>query len=270
MEKLKINGCELAYELVGEGEETVVLLNGIGMSMAHWRPTAAILGQGRRVLLNDLRGQLQSSRPAGPYSFELHSRDLAGLLRSLGIPSAHIVGTSYGSEVAMVFARLHPQMTRSLVVIDGVSEVRPLLRAAVKAWRSAALVDPVAFYHSLIPWTYSESYIAANEAALASREKAMAGLPRDYFEAFAALCDSFLALDETPRLGDIKAPSLVLVGAEDILKHPGYARVIAEGIAGACLELLPGLGHGAVIEDPKAVCARILAFYSRLGGHPAA
>lgn len=264
MEKMRVKGCDLAYEVLGQGEEVIVLLNGIGMSLGHWRPLADILGKERRVLLSDLRGQMLSSRPAGPYSFELHASDVAGLLQGLGIGSAHIVGTSYGSEVALVFARLHPELTRSLVLIDGASEVRPLLRAAVKSWRTAALADPIAFYHALIPWTYSESYIAANEVALASREKAMAGLPRDYFVAFAELCDSFLALDETQKLGDIRAPSLVLVGAEDILKHPGYARVMAEGIPGALLELLPGLGHGAVIEAPRLVSERILAFLSRI------
>lgn len=264
MDRMKVNGCELAWELAGEGDETVVLLNGIGMSIGAWRPIAAMLGKGRRVLLNDLRGQLMSGRPEGPYSFELHASDLAGLLRGLGLGSVHVVGTSYGSEVGLVFARLYPEMTRSLVIVDGASEVRPLLRAAVLAWRSAALADPVAFYRSLIPWTYSESYIAANAPALASREKAVAGMPRDYFEAFAGLCDAFLALDETPRLKDIGVPTLVLVGAEDILKHPGYARVMAEGIPGAMLEILPGLAHGAVIEDPAAVCDRILSFYARL------
>ncbi len=263
MEKAQVNGTELAYELSGEGKETVAFLNGIGMSIGNWRPLVPALGGGRRVLMHDLRGQLLSERPAGPYSLELHAHDLAGLLDRLGIAKAHIVGTSYGSEVGLVFARLYPQRCSTLVVIDGVSEIRPLLRAAVISWRTAALADPAAFFRALVPWTYSESYIAANEAAFDARERAVAGLPRDYFVAFAALCDSFLAIDETRRLREIACPSLVLVGDQDILKHPGYSRIIADGIPGAVLRVLPGLGHGAVIEDPASVCRAVLDFWSQ-------
>jgi 3-oxoadipate enol-lactonase len=263
--KARCNGVELAWELEGEGRETVVLLNGIGMSMAHWKPCSAILSKERSVLLSDLRGQLLSEKPAGPYSFELHAADLKALLDSLGISRAHIVGTSYGSEVGLAFARLYPEAAASLTVVDGVSEVHPLLRAAVASWKAAALAGPEAFFRSLIPWTYSERYIAANAALFDARAAAISKFPRDYFEAFASLCDAFLAIDETRHLGEIRCPTLVLVGSEDILKPRPYSEIIANGIAGARLEVLEGEAHGCAIENPAAVSARILAFLGSLG-----
>ncbi|HTX74478.1 MAG TPA: alpha/beta fold hydrolase [Rectinemataceae bacterium] len=264
MEHVKVNGVELAYEIAGAAGEVVVLLNGIAMSISHWRAFAGGLEAGRRILMSDLRGQLLSGRPAGPYSLELHAEDLAALLDRLGIEAAHIVGTSYGSEVGLVFARLYPERCRSLVVIDGASEAGPLLRAAVLAWRSAALVDPLTFYRCIVPWTYSEGYIRDHGELLRSREAGLTGLPRDYFDAFAALCDSFLQIDETGRLAEISCPTLVLVGSEDILKPPAYARTIAAGIPGSRLEILPGLGHGAVIEDPRGTAERVGAFLGSL------
>jgi 3-oxoadipate enol-lactonase len=264
MNKARLGEVELGYELSGEGEETIVFLNGIAMSVGNWRPLAAALGAGKRVLLHDFRGQLASDRPAGPYSLELHARDLAALMDALGIGSAHLVGTSYGSEVGLVFARLFPERTRSLVVIGGASEVGPLLKAAVLSWRTAALGDPLIFYRALLPWTYGEAYIRDNAAALAMREKAVVGLPPDWFAAFVSLCDAFLAIDETPRLGEIRCPTLVMAGAEDILKSPRYAAIMARGIGGARLAILPGLGHAAVIEDPAAVAAPIRAFLESL------
>jgi 3-oxoadipate enol-lactonase len=265
MERLEVNGVELAYELTGGEGEAVVLLNGIAMSIVHWKPFVEALAPARKVLAHDFRGQLQSSRPAGPYSLELHAADLAGLMDALGLARAHIVGTSYGSEVGLVFARAYPERASSLTVIDGASEADPVLRAAVESWKAAALVDPVAFYRALVPWTYSARYIASHVEMLASREKAVAGLPRGYFEAFAALCDAFLAIDETRRLGGIRCPTLVLVGERDILKHRGYSEIIARGIRGARLEVLPGLGHAAVIEDPAAVLSRITSFLDEAG-----
>jgi 3-oxoadipate enol-lactonase len=195
----------------------------------------------------------------------MHADDLRSLMDGFGIGRAHVIGTSYGSEVGLVFARKYPEAAASLVFIDGVSETGPVLRAAVESWKAAALADPVAFYRALVPWTYSGSYIASHAELLASRERAVAGLPRDYFESFAALCDSFLAIDETPHLGEISCPSLVLVGEEDILKPAAYARIVAEGIPGARMELMPGLGHAAVIEDPGTVLECIVPFLDEAG-----
>jgi 3-oxoadipate enol-lactonase len=192
-----------------------------------------------------------------------HAEDLRALLESLGIERTHLVGTSYGAEVAMMFALNYPRMTSSLVLIDGVSELDPLLRAIVDGWKATALSDPIAFYRTIVPWNYSSAYIGANGQALARRERAVAGLPRSYFEDFAALCDAFLAIDMTPDLPNISCSTLVLVGEKDILKHIGFARIIANGVAGSHLRILPEVGHAVVIEQPNSLISEILEF---LGG----
>nr|HPG87729.1 hypothetical protein [Spirochaetales bacterium] len=86
MARVIVDGIGLEYSILaaasgaadGERSEppTVALLNGIGMSIAHWRPVAERLAAaGYRVLLHDFRGQLLSERPTGPYSFEAHAHD---------------------------------------------------------------------------------------------------------------------------------------------------------------------------------------------------
>ncbi|HOX18373.1 MAG TPA: alpha/beta hydrolase, partial [Spirochaetales bacterium] len=130
MERIDSGGVSFAYELSdagGKGTEpkgTVVLLNGVAMSIAHWKPVAAALtAAGFRVLCHDFRGQLLSDKPAGPYSLELHARDLALLLDALGFGGrVHLVGTSYGAEVALAFARDFPERAASLCMVDGVCE----------------------------------------------------------------------------------------------------------------------------------------------------
>ena len=260
MPDLMVGTTRLAYELSGEHGPCVVFLNGIAMSVGHWKPLVQALGGGCRCLRHDFRGQTLSDKPAGPYSFDLHARDLAALMDSLGIEKAHIVGTSYGSEAGMAFAADFPERCLSLAVIDGASELDPVLRAAVESWKATALADPVAFYKTLLPWTYSSAYLAANTATLKAREEAMRSLPRTWFEGFAALCDAFLDIDLTPRLKDIRCPSLVLVGEKDILKHRGFAEIIARGISGARLSVLEGLGHAAVIESPELVARALKDF----------
>ncbi len=261
-----VNGLRLRYEISGDKGPFIVLLNGIAMSIGHWKSFAEKLSGSFRVLCHDLRGQTLSEKPEGEYSFEQHSQDLASLMELLGIDKAHIVGTSYGSEVAMRFALDHPEKTRTLTVIDGVSEIDPLLRATAESWMSAALSDPRVFYKTLLPWTYSSNFIGTNLQALTAREEAVAALPKEWFEAFAGLCRAFLKLNITASLDRITCPSLVVVGELDILKHRGFAKIIVEHLGGPTkLVEIPKAGHAAVIEKPDETAAILLAFLKEHG-----
>jgi 3-oxoadipate enol-lactonase len=268
-----VNGVELSYEIVqgggaapgaaGGGVEWVVLLNGIAMSIAHWKPLVERLPARCRFLLHDFRGQLLSPDAPGvpgARSLEDHVADLAALMDALEVPRAHVVGTSYGAEVAMLFAVRHPGRTASLVSIDGVSELDPLLKAAVEGWKAAALADPVAFYRTTIPWNYSSAYLAANAEALARREAVITALPRGWFTSFAGLCDAFLRIDLTKDLHRVSCPTLVLVAGNDILKGERFARIIADHIRGARLRVISGAGHAVVVERPAEVAAAVAGF----------
>ena len=179
MERLEVEGCGLAYEVTGGGPRTVALLNGIAMSIAHWKPvTERLAAAGWRVLAHDMRGQLLSDKP-GEYTLEGHARDLAALMDRLGLPRLHILGTSYGAEVGLTFARDYPDRVESLVLVDGVSETDALLRATVDSWIRTARADPSLFYRTIIPWNYSPEYIEANREALDKREGAIRALPRN-------------------------------------------------------------------------------------------
>jgi 3-oxoadipate enol-lactonase len=260
MPDIVANGVRLRYELTGAEGPVIVLLNGIAMSIGHWKPFIEAMKGKYRVLCHDFRGQTLSEKPEGDYSLEQHAEDLSALLDALAIPVAHIVGTSYGSEVAMAFAIAYPERCATLTVIDGVSELDPVLKAAAESWMAAALCDARVFYKTLTPWTYSSAYIAANAAVLARREDSVASLPREWFEGFASLCGAFLKIDLTGKLNRITCPSFVLVGEFDILKHPGFAKIIHESISGSVLEILPGAGHAAVIEQPGPCAARFESF----------
>lgn len=264
MDRMDVDGCGLAYELEGEGPGTVALLNGIAMSISHWKPlTERLVSAGWRVLAHDMRGQLLSDKPGG-YSLERHARDLAALMDGLDIDKLHVLGTSYGAEVALTFARDFPDRVRSLALVDGVSETDGVLRAAVESWMRAARVDPSLFYRTIIPWNYSSRYIESNREALDKREAVIASLKPDYFEAFAGLCEAFLRIDLTGDLGRILCPSLVVVAEKDILKHRGFSRILVEGLPDARLVEIPGAGHAVVVEDPVAVGDAVLRFWKGL------
>jgi 3-oxoadipate enol-lactonase len=267
MPGVAVNGVELSYLLDGSGDEAIVFLNGIAMSVSHWKPVVERFHGRYRCLLHDFRGQtLSPDAPGKPAvrGLEDHVDDLCALMDAVGVARAHVVGTSYGAEVGMLFAILHPERTAGLVVIDGVSELDPLLRATVEGWKAAALADPVVFYRVTIPWNYSSGYIEANAEALAKREAAVAALPRGWFTSFAGLCDTFLRIDLTKDLHRVSCPTLVLVAGNDILKGERFARIIADNVRGSQMRVIPDAGHAVVVERPAETAAALSGFLDGL------
>lgn len=264
MPTLTANGISLYYELHGPADApALVLNNGILMNAAaSWVFQTPALARHYRVVQYDCRGQGQSEHPAGPYTMALHADDLAALLDALGIGRAHIAGISYGGEVAQAFVLAYPGRVRSLILADTVSEVGPELRIAIESWLAEARRgDPDAFFATTAPWNFSPAFIAANPKLLAAARQRYAQL--DY-PAVVRLCECFLDVDFTGRLGEITAPTCIIVGDRDILKGPDYAQILRRGIPHAEYHLLAGAGHASCWERPAEFNTVVLGFLAKL------
>lgn len=125
---LEVNGTRLVYRLVGDsGATPVVFVHGTLGDLKVWSGQETLFAQRYRVLVYSRR-----YHPPNPqvddnqtYSPKLHAEDLAALLLTLDVGPAHIVGSSYGAYVALVLAREHPELVRSLVLAD--APIFPLL-----------------------------------------------------------------------------------------------------------------------------------------------
>ncbi len=259
MPKANVNGINIYYELSGpEDAPVVVLSNGIMMSTASWALQNQVLKNHLHVLLYDCRGMWQSDHPEQPYSMEQHADDLASLLDFLSIDQAHIGGISYGAEISMMFALNHPEKTQSLIVIDGVSEIHPLLRAQTMPWLIAAQRnDPELLLKTSYHMNYGEDWIIANQAFIDSSVERYAALDMG---SFVRLMESFYALDITTRLNEISAPTLVIAGEQDLIKGREYAEIIAKEISGSELVLVPRSGHALCLDKPAELNTLLLGF----------
>jgi 3-oxoadipate enol-lactonase len=262
MPKIGVNGIELYYELSGpEDAPVLVLSNGVMMSTASWAFQNKALNRHLRVLLYDCRGMWQSDHPEGSYSMEQHADDLAGLLEALEIDKAHIAGISYGAEVSMTFALRYPEKTRSLIVIDGVSEIHPLLRAQTYPWLMAAeRHDAELLLNTSYHMNFAEDWIKANQAFIETSVERYALLDMD---ALVRLMKSFYALDMTDALPKIQAPTLVIAGEEDLIKGREFAEIIAAQISNSELAIIPGAGHAVCLEKPAILNTLLLGFVTK-------
>jgi pimeloyl-ACP methyl ester carboxylesterase len=192
---------------------------------------------------------------------EGHADDLAGLLDALGIEKAHIAGISYGGEVAQAFVLAYPERTRSLALIDTVSEVGQELRLVVESWVDALKTgDPLAFFHATVPWNFSAEFIA-NSAALLEDAKGRYALLD--FPSVLRLCEAFFQVNFTSRLKEIEAPTCIMVGDQDLIKGPRYARLLKQHIRHAEYHLLVGAGHASCWERPHEFNSILLGFLAK-------
>jgi pimeloyl-ACP methyl ester carboxylesterase len=264
MPKKLINGIQIYYELHGsEDKDVLVLNNGVIMNAAtSWIFQTKALSAHYRVLQYDCRGQGQSDHPEEAYSMSQHADDLAGLLEALGIGQAHVMGISYGGEVAQAFGLAYPEKTLSLILADTVSQVGPELRLVIQSWVDTLIAnDPLAFFNSTVPWNFSPEFIAPNAALLEEAKKRYAQL--DY-PAVIRLCEAFFEVDFTDRLGEIKVPACIIVGEKDLVKGIPYARIIKNGIPHAELHILDGSGHVTCWERPEEFNTAILGFLAKV------
>ncbi|MFO7814319.1 MAG: alpha/beta hydrolase [Halanaerobiales bacterium] len=252
MSQKEINGANIYYELKGNGEEKVAFLNGIAMQTNLWQAQVRTFKENYQILLHDFRGQGQSSLTPTNFSFEQHADDFYKLLEELEIDEIHIVGVSYGAEVAMQFALQYPEKVSSLVLGTAVSEVRPLLKAKIESWILAAeTYNGKLFFKVMAPYVYSNNFYKEKKEWLENRADQFAKIvTKEWLDAFIALSESFLTLDITNRLSNIKVPTLILSGEEDILKPPFYGKIIKSKIPDSKFRVIKNAAHGLFAEKP--------------------
>ena len=122
MPKLHINGIDLYHEKAGNGQP-VLFIHGLGSSCRDWEMQTPDFSKQYQVITFDLRGHGQSEKPRGPYSMLLFAKDAAELVRALGIAPVHVVGISLGGMIAFQMAVDHPELIKSLVIVNAGPEV---------------------------------------------------------------------------------------------------------------------------------------------------
>jgi 3-oxoadipate enol-lactonase len=196
---------------------------------------------------------------------EDHAEDLRALLDHLEIDGCHLIGTSYGGEVGLIFAYTFPERVKSLSVISSVSEIEPDLDRVVDLWARTALEAPNDLYRVSAPSNFSRNFIEKNQQVIDQGEARIRACPPDFFTGFANLVEVFRRLDITDSLSRIECPTLVLVGEEDAIKRSRYSHLLAERIPDSEFLVVPEAGHAVIIEKPNEVNTAVLGFLVKHG-----
>ena len=118
--KINVNGYEIAYQITGEGEDTVVILQGWGTELATYNSVAACISDRYRVVQFDFPGFGASDEPREPWAVEDYAKFFLDFMAALGIQKATLIGHSYGGRVIIRLAAREslPFTVERIVLID--------------------------------------------------------------------------------------------------------------------------------------------------------
>lgn len=253
---------KIHYHIKGEGPP-LLIIRGLGRWSAHWHGWDEMLSKFFKVIALDNRGLGLTTTPMRPWnSLGDLANDAAAILKQERIDSAHILGTSLGGMVSLVFAMQHPEMTSSLNVIAASigrsGHPRISLRAAKMLASAPVLGEKI----------YGELAILLTSPSTpdAVRQK----LAKDWIEedkkyrqpVFAVIAQLFAVMRfrKWERLAEIKCPTQIIVGSDDLFVPRGNSLFLHSVIPNSKLVELPSAGHEPHVDQPAKMTETIRSF----------
>jgi len=275
MARAKANGIELEYEVAGPASgEPLLLIMGLGAQMTRW-PSAfvdTLAARGLRVIRFDNRdiglstkldeaglpdfpalfkALAEGRKPDVAYVLDDMAADAVGLLDALGIERAHIVGASLGGMLAQLVAADYPERTLSLTSImstTGNRELPPASPAAMAVLNDRG-PDPLTDFEGYLDHAVKGAFVVGSPAYPPHAEETRLRIRNDFNRSYspAGFQRQYAAAaaspDRRPKLATIKAPTVVIHGADDPLVPLTGGQDTAANIPGAELVVIEGMGH---------------------------
>ena len=261
------NGIGIHYRIAGAGQQTLVLINGVGDDLDGWaNQVDDFVAAGLRVISFDNRGVGRSGQPPGPYTSAEMAADLKALVAGLGLPPFHLAGVSMGGAIAQEYAVEYPGDLLSLVLANTFAVADPFTRAAFETWSTVAEAAgmPV-MMRQQAPWIFSPGFYQQYPDRV-TELIAAAETSTQPAAAFAAQMAALTGHDCASRIGAVSVPTLVLAASDDIIIRPELSRRLfdALGPGVGTWTVVPG-GHAAFWENPGPWNAAVIDFARRHG-----
>lgn len=256
-----LRGQRIHYEDSGGAGLSLVLSHGFLYDASMFDAQLRQLRPRHRVITWDQRGHGETVATSEPFSYWDSADDLAALLDHLGIKRAVLGGMSQGGFVSLRFALRYPERTAGLVLIDTQAGTEDPEKAEQydlmhEVWVGTGPTDQLTAMVAAIIVGNNRPESAEWVAKWKARE------PRSLTQIYRALMDRD---DITPRLGEIRAPALVIHGTEDVAIDMALADRMCAGLSG-CKGVLriQGGSHSSNITHPEEVNEAIEEFLGTL------
>ncbi len=257
-------GCQLYYEDHGQGEP-VLLIHGLGSSIEDWEYQIPHLQQHYRVLAIDLRGHGRSSKPRERYSMSLFAEDVAALIKHLHLPQVHLVGISMGGMISFQLGIDHPELLRSLTIVNSVPEVKARTIAdcwmLAKRWTLSRLLSLQTIGKGLGHLLFPHPEQAELRAKIEQR------WPLNDKRAYLASLNAIIGWSVQKQLRLITCPTLVISGDRDYTPVSLKEAYVAK-IRNAQLRVIKHSRHATPMDQPQQFNTALDEFLSQVAHTP--
>jgi len=270
---IELGGKRVNYVDLGSSDEPpIVFVHGLGGSWQNWLENLPRAARERRALALDLPGFGQSEMPTGDISIPGYGRCVEEFCQRLGLGEVVLVGNSMGGFIAAEVAIQHPQRVARLMLVSAAGlSITNLRRRPVETWgRVAAAVGTwgAAHVRGMIVRPrlrhIALGYVVRHPTRLAPdlcwEIMSAAGRP-GFIDALEALLD----YDFQDRLGDIRAPTLIVWGSDDMLVPVKDASEFERLIPHARKVIFDDTGHVAMLERPETFNRCLMEFVAGTG-----
>ncbi len=252
----KLYWCEDA----GPTPDAPVLLlsNSLAATTRMWDPQVPLLTQRYRLLRYDTRGHGRSDAPAGDYDFPMLVADMAAVLDAAGAARASVMGLSLGGMTALGFALAHADRLERLVCCDARADAPPPF---VTSWEDRLAAISAGGMAAILAGTLDRwldpDFRADRPDVVAWVEAMILSIP---VTGYAGCAAALKRLGYLPDLARITAPTLFVVGADDVGTSPAVMRDMAARVAGAQFAEVAQARHLPNLDNAPGFAAAISDF----------
>lgn len=258
------DGTRIHYEVTGKsGATPVLMIQGLGASKNAWNLQRIAMATRFRIISFDNRGAGRSDKPTEPFTLEQMADDALAVLDAAGIDTAHVVGASMGGVISQIVAVKFPHRVRSLTLVCTACRNHPWRQELLQSWaKTAADKGMIEVGKEAAQWVMSPRSFRRLVPAFTWMGPLAALRPR---HSFVSQIDAILNTREdlVDQLSTITAPTMVIVGNQDILTPRGDSEEIAERIPNAELVVISGAAHGLMMEHSSTFNRILIEFLQR-------
>ncbi|NBO79865.1 MAG: alpha/beta fold hydrolase [Actinobacteria bacterium] len=257
-------GVRLHAEVTGRSDAPVVLLiQGLGTDKNGWILQRFGMATRYRTIAFDNRGSGRSTTPDEPFTLEDMADDAAAVLDHFGVTSAHVVGASMGGAISQILSVKHAALVRSLTLVCTACRNKPWRTELLRHWADTANV------RGMREWANDSARWLVGPRSFRRLAPALTWLgpfaTHRPSKGFTAQVEAIVSTDDSmvAELSSITAPTLVIVGNQDILTPRADSEEIAERIAHAELVVISGAAHGLMFEHASTFNPIVFDFIDR-------
>jgi 3-oxoadipate enol-lactonase len=258
------DGTRIHYEVTGKsGATPVLMIQGLGASKNAWNLQRIAMATRFRIISFDNRGAGRSDKPTEPFTLEQMADDALAVLDAAEIETAHVVGASMGGVISQIVAVKYPHRVRSLTLVCTACRNHPWRQELLQTWaKTAADKGMIEVGKEAAQWVMSPRSFRRLVPAFTWMGPLAALRPR---HSFVSQIDAILNTREdlVDQLSTITAPTMVIVGNQDILTPRGDSEEIAERIPNAELVVISGAAHGLMMEHSSTFNRILIEFLQR-------